>query len=176
MISQRKRGLQTVLLLLQSILIAWSLAACLVISSIFVSLSWDQVSHYPLYALVMIAGLFIEQFRRDHFGKQQSTFGNNFISQHQISLNQTLYAAGALFIYLVVTRDSYISRVSLALWVPFLYLTLLWSNRYLWEILAHSLFRGVRKGRILLIGTPPKAMELQNWLRSKRIYGMDKVG
>ncbi|HUB66468.1 MAG TPA: exopolysaccharide biosynthesis polyprenyl glycosylphosphotransferase [Candidatus Methylacidiphilales bacterium] len=176
MISQRKRGLQTVLLLLQSILIAWSLAVCLVISAMFVSLSWDQVSHYPLYAMVMIAGLFLESFRRDHFGKHHGSFGNNFIDQHQVSLNQTLYAAGALFIYLVLTRDSYISRISLGLWLPFLYLTLLFSNRYLWEILAYSLFRGTRKGRILLIGTPPKATELQNWLRSKQIYGMDTLG
>jgi putative colanic acid biosynthesis UDP-glucose lipid carrier transferase len=98
------------------------------------------------------------------------------LSQHQVSLNQTFYAAGALFIYLVMTRDSYISRISLGLWLPFLYLTLLWSNRYLWEILARSLFHGVRKGRILLIGTPPKALRLQNWLRSKQIYGMDTLG
>ncbi|MCE0499680.1 MAG: exopolysaccharide biosynthesis polyprenyl glycosylphosphotransferase [Methylacidiphilales bacterium] len=176
MILQRKRGLQTVLLLLQSILIAWSLAVCLIVSSVFVSLSWEQVGHYPLYAMVMMAGLFIESIRRDQLGKQSSPFGNNFLSQHQVSLNQTFYAAGALFFYLVLTRDSYISRISLGLWLPFLYLTLLWSNRYLWEILAHSLFRGARKGRILLIGTPPKAQRLQNWLRSKKIYGMDTLG
>jgi exopolysaccharide biosynthesis polyprenyl glycosylphosphotransferase len=176
MIQQRKRGLQTVLLLLQSILIALSLALCLVISSAFVSLSRDQINHYPLYALVMMMGLFFESFRRDQLGKQSSPFGNSFLSQHQISLNQTFYAAGALFVYLVVTRDSYISRISLGLWLPFLYLTLLWSNRYLWEILAKSLFHGVRKGRILLIGTPPKALRLEYWLRSKEIYGMDTLG
>ena len=176
MILQRKRGLQTVLLLLQSILIAGSLAVCLAVSSIFVSLSWEQISHYPLYALVMMVGLFIESIRRDQLGKQASPFGNNFLSQHQVSLNQTFYAAGALFIYLVVTRDSYISRISLGLWLPFLYLTLLWSNRYLWEILASLLFRGVRKGRILLIGTPSKVWQLQNWLRSRQIYGMDTLG
>ncbi len=176
MIIQRKRGLQTVLLLLQGILIALSLAVCLLFSSVFVSLSSNQVSHYPLYALVMIAGLLFEAFRRDQLGKQYSPFGNNFLSQHQVSLNQTFYAAGALFVYLVLVRDSFISRVSLGLWLPFLYLTLLWSNRYLWEVLARSLFRGVRKGRILLIGTPPKALRLREWLRSKEIYGMDTLG
>lgn len=176
MILQRKRGLRAVLLLLQCVLIALSFTLCLVGASLFTTVSWEQISHYPTYTLVMMAGLIVESNRRDQAAKQFNPFGHNFYQQHAVSFQQALYAMGALFIYLVVVRDNYISRISLALWVPVLYLILLWSNRYLWWMLASSLFSGVRKGRILLVGEPPKAVHLRSWLNSKQIFGMDTLG
>ena len=176
MILQRKRGLHAVLLLLQCVLLALSFTLCLLGTSLFTTLSWEQVIHYPTYTLVMMAGLIAESNRRDLASKQFSPFGNNLYRQHAVSFQQTLYAMGALFIYLVIVRDTYVSRISLALWVPVLYLILLWSNRYLWWMLASSLFSGVRKGRILLVGDPPKAFHLRSWLNSKEVFGMDTLG
>jgi exopolysaccharide biosynthesis polyprenyl glycosylphosphotransferase len=176
MILQRKRGLRAVLLLLQCVLIALSFTLCLLGASIFTSLSWEQVAHYPTYTLVMMAGLIAESNRRDSSSKAMDPFGTGFHRQHAVAFQQTLYAMGALFIYLVVVRDNYVSRISLAFWVPVLYLILLWSNRYLWWMLATSLFSGIRKGRILLIGEPPKAAHLENWLHSKQVFGMDTLG
>ncbi len=164
------------LLFLQCALVALSFAATTLVTSFSISISEQQLKYYPVYTLVMILGLFIETNRRDQMGKQFNPFGRSFLRQHQVSFNQALYAAGALFIYLVVTKDNYISRISLALYIPILYLTLLWSNRYLWWILAHSLFRGLRRGRVLLIGTPPNAERLRNWLQSKEVYGMETMG
>ena len=176
MILQRKRGLHAVLLLLQCVLLALSFTLCLLGASFFTTLSWEQIIHYPTYTLVMMAGLIAESNRRDLASKQFSPFGSNFYRQHAVSFQQTLYAMGALFIYLVIVRDNYVSRISLALWVPVLYLILLWSNRYLWWMLASSLFSGVRKGRILLVGDPPKAFHLRSWLNSKEVFGMDTLG
>ena len=176
MILQRKRGLRAVLLLLQCVLLALSFTLCLVGASFFTTLSWEQIVHYPTYTLVMMAGLLAESNRRDLASKQFNTFGSGLYQQHAVSFHQTLYAMGALFIYLVVVRDNYVSRISLALWVPVLYLILLWSNRHLWWMLASSLFSGIRKGRILLVGEPPKAAHLKSWLNSKEIFGMDTLG
>ena len=175
MITQRKQGLQAVLLLLQCVLVTISFLVCLLAAEFFTSLSWEQIIHYPTYALVMMAGLLVEANRRDQ-GGTFNPFGTSFLRQHQISLNQTLYAMGALFFYLVVVRDNYVSRISLAFAAPVLYLILLWSNRYLWPALAQSLFGGVRQGRILLVGEPPKALHLRNWLQSKRVFGMETIG
>lgn len=175
MITQRKQGLQAVLLLLQCVLVTISFLLCLLAAEFFTSLSWEQIIHYPTYALVMMAGLLVEANRRDQTGTF-NPFGTSFLRQHQISLNQTLYAMGALFFYLVVVRDNYVSRISLAFWAPVLYLILLWSNRYLWPALAQSLFGGVRQGRILLVGAPPKALHLRSWLQSKRVFGMETIG
>jgi putative colanic acid biosynthesis UDP-glucose lipid carrier transferase len=176
MIIQRKQGLQAVLLLLQCILVALSFLLCILAAQFFTTLSWEQIIHYPTYTLVMMAGLVLESNRRDQHGDSFNPFGTSFLRQHQISLNQTLYALGALFFYLVVVRDNYVSRISLAFWAPVLYLILLWSNRYLWPALAESLFSGVRQGRILLVGEPPKAMRLRGWLDSKRVFGMQTIG
>jgi len=176
MILQRTRGLQSILLLLQSILLAVSFALSLLVTLVFIPMSWRQIHHYPLYALIMIMGLFIEFNRRDLLGKQFNPLVYGFLKQHQVSLNQTLFATSALFIYLVATKDNFISRTSLALYLPALYLTLLWSNRYLWSMLAYTLFRGTRRGRVLLIGTPLKALHLKSWLKSKEIYGIETIG
>jgi exopolysaccharide biosynthesis polyprenyl glycosylphosphotransferase len=176
MIIQRKRGLQAVLLLLQCILVALSFFLCILGAQFFTTLSWEQIFHYPTYSLVMMAGLVLEANRRDNREKQFNPFGRSLLRQHQVSLHQTVYAMGALFFYLVVVKEPYHSRIALALWAPVLYLTLLWSNRYLWWMLAHSLFSGVRKGRILLVGEPPKARHLRTWLQSKQIFGMDTLG
>jgi putative colanic acid biosynthesis UDP-glucose lipid carrier transferase len=176
MIIQRKQGLQAVLLLLQCILVALSFLLCILAARFFTKLSWEQIIHYPTYTLVMMAGLVLESNRRDQHGESFNPFGTSFLRQHQISLNQTLYALGALFFYLVVVRDNYVSRISLAFWAPVLYLILLWSNRYLWPALAESLFSGVRRGRVLLVGEPPKAMRLRGWLDSKRVFGMETIG
>ena len=176
MIIQRKRGLQAVLLVLQCVLMALSFTLCLLAASLFTTLSWEQILRYPTYTLVMMAGLVIESNRRDHHGRQFNPFGDSLHRQHATSFHQTLYAMGALFVYLVVVRDVYISRISLALWIPVLYVILLWSNRYLWWMLARSLFSGIRKGRILLVGELPKAEQLRRWLNSKQVFGMDTVG
>jgi exopolysaccharide biosynthesis polyprenyl glycosylphosphotransferase len=176
MISQRKRGLQTVLVLVQSLLITIALAFCVEITDIFTHLSQKQVQHYPIYALVMMLGLFVELARRNHEGKQVDPFSDSFPAQHRASLNQTFYAVGALFVYETLLHDTWLARSSLVPMIPLVYLTLLFSNRYLWRLIAYPLFRGVRKGRILLIGTPASGVHLKKWLDSKEIYGMDTIG
>jgi putative colanic acid biosynthesis UDP-glucose lipid carrier transferase len=176
MISQRKRGLQTVLVLFQGLLIIISLVLCLELTSFFKDFSVAQIRHYPIYALVMMIGLFIELARRSHEGKQVDPFSESFPAQHRASLHQTLYAVGALFAYLTIARDNWFARSTLLPLIPLVYLILLFSNRYLWRLIAYPLFRGVRKGRILLIGTPAEGVHLKQWLKSKEIYGMDTIG
>ncbi len=176
MISQRKRGLQTVLVLVQSLLITIALAFCIELTSLVTSFSPQQIQHYPIYALVMMFGLFIELARRNVEGKQVDPFSDSFPAQHRASLHQTAYAVGALFVYLTIARDNWFARSTLASLIPLVYLILLFSNRYLWRLIAYPLFRGVRKGRILLIGTPAQGVHLKQWLESKEIYGMDTIG
>ncbi len=177
MIIQRKRGLQAVLVLCQGILITVVFVLCaLGTFNFFTSISWGQIIHYPIYIFAITSGLFFESFRRDQAGVELSPFKEGFPRQHQLSVRQTIYAIGALFIYLIVTKDGTISRIFLGLCVPMFYLTLLLSNRYLSRRLASYLFSGVRKGRVLLIGPVTKALLLRQWLKSKAIFGIQAVG
>ena len=100
MIQQRKHGLQSVLLLAQSILVTFSFVFCLSLTSLFTSLSWDQILHYPEYALAMTAGLVIELTRRQQSGKAVESVGDSFPAQNEVTLRQTVYAMGALFAFL----------------------------------------------------------------------------
>jgi exopolysaccharide biosynthesis polyprenyl glycosylphosphotransferase len=177
MILQRKRGLQAVLVLAQGILITFVFVLCaLATFNFFTSVQRNQIVHYPIYVFAITAGLFFESMRRDQLGGELSPFEEGFPRQHQLSLRQTIYAIGALFIYIVVTKDATISRIFLAVCLPVFYLTLLISNRYLSRRLAKYLFSGARKGRLLLIGPVAKALSLRTWLQSKEIFGIETVG
>jgi len=177
MILQRKRGLQAVLVLAQGVLITLVFVFCgLAAFNFFTTVEELQIVHYPIYVFAITAGLFLESFRRDQAGVELSPFEESFPRQLQLSLRQTLYAAGVLFVYLVVTKDATISRIFLALCLPMIYFTLLWSNRHLSRRLAAYLFKGARKGRVLLIGSAEKADSIGGWLQSKRIFGIETIG
>ncbi len=165
------------LVLSQGILITLVFVLCaLATFNFFTSIIWGQVIRYPLYIFAITAGLFFESMRRDQGGVALSPFEEGFARQHQLSIRQTIYAMGALFIYLVVTKDGTISRIFLGVCLPIFYLTFLLSNRYLSRRLAEYLFSGVRKGRVLLIGPLAKAMGLRAWLKNKEIFGIESVG
>lgn len=177
MIIQRKRGFHVLLLLMQGTLITLVFGLCaLATFNFFTSIIWSQVTHYPIYVFALTAGLFLESLHRDQSGLELSHFEDSFIKQHQLSLRQTLYSVGVLLVYLVVTKDGTISRIFLGLCLPMFYLTFLLSNRYLARRLAKYLFRGKRKGLILLIGPMAKAVLLKRWLQSKSIFGVETVG
>ena len=177
MIIQRKRGLQAVLVLFQGALITLVFVLCaLATFNLFTSVIWSQIVRYPIYVFAITGGLFFESIRRNQAGMELSPFEEGFPRQHQLSTRQTFYAVGALFIYLVVTKDTTISRIFLGLCLPMFYLTLLLSNRYFSRWLAHYLFGGARKGRVLLIGSTSKASRLKTWLQSKAIFGLEPVG
>lgn len=177
MIIQRKRGLQAVLVLSQGLLMTLTFVLCALATFNFLtSATWDQMSRYPIYAMALTSGLFLESIHRAQAGMELNPFEEGFPRQHQLSMRQTFYAVGALLVYLVATKDMTISRIFLGLCLPLFYLTLLLSNRYLSRRLAHYLFQGARKGRVLLIGPTMKARILNEWLRSKGIYGIETVG
>ncbi len=177
MIIQRKNGLQAVLVLAQGVLITLVFVLCaLATFNFFTGINWGMMLHYPIYVFAITAGLFLESFRRDQAGMELSPFEGGFPRQHQLSLRQTFYAIGTLFVYLVLTKDAMISRIFLGLCLPMFYLTLLLSNRYLSRRLAERLFGGLRKGRVLLIGPISKAVILKDWLHSKEIFGIETVG
>jgi exopolysaccharide biosynthesis polyprenyl glycosylphosphotransferase len=177
MILQRKRGLLALLLLMQSTLIALVFVLCaLATFNFFTGIIWSQVPRYPLYILVITAGIFLESFNRLQSGMELNPFEETFMRQHQLSLRQTIYAVGTLFVFLVVTKDEAISRIFVAVCLPMFYLTFLLSNRYLSIRLAKYLFSGARKSRVLLIGPESKANLLRNWLQNKAIFGIETVG
>ncbi len=177
MISQRARGLRTALLIGQSVFVVLALLAAMTIAfTFFTGAATEHLERYPIYAALLILGLWIDSARRDAHKAANALFQRDFLSVHATSLRQTFFAAGALLLYLAIAKDAFISRTVLAIEFPLLYLVLLWSNRDLPAVLARHLFSRVRAERILLIGPASDARRLLDWIKVKEAFGVGLVG
>ena len=99
---------------------------------------------------------------------------NELLRPHRLSLRQTIASIGLLVLYLIATKDAFISRIFFFNFVPWLYVALLFSHYYLPGILARTIFR--REEKTLLVGSRQKATQLSEWLRRKAEIGLRTVG
>ena len=177
MVWQRTRGLQNTLLICQLLLVPMVIAlAGLFTFTLVTGVATEHLEHYPLYAIVVMAGMIFEAMSRDPARARQTIGQQNFVFQHRLALRQTAYAIGTLLAYLAVTRDLFISRWFLFMFVGGFYPALLASNYYLPQILATRIFKGVREERTLLVGPATQAARMKHWLASKEIFGLRTVG
>jgi putative colanic acid biosynthesis UDP-glucose lipid carrier transferase len=98
------------------------------------------------------------------------------LRQHRLSLRQTIASTGLLVLYLIATKDAFISRIFFFNFVPWLYVALLFSHYYLPPLLARGIFTRLREEKTLLVGSPRKAAQLRSWLRRKAEIGLRTVG
>src|SRR5207253_9697136 len=82
----------------------------------------------------------------------------------------------SLFFSLVPYTTLFRSRVFLFNFVPCFYLALLFSHHYLRPCLARRFFKGIRREKTLLVGSPARAAQLRNWLRQKSEIGLHTAG
>lgn len=177
MISQRTRGLHNTLLLCQAVLVGFGLWVSMeVVFTFFTDASALHRDRYPIYGGILIFGLLIESLTRDSQEVEANLFKRNIFEQHRVSLRQTLFAAGNLFLYLAVAKDAFISRTVIAVDLPLAYLFLLVSNYFLPRLLARFFFGGSRAERVLLIGSTPDGFRVRSWLQSREAFGFKVVG
>jgi putative colanic acid biosynthesis UDP-glucose lipid carrier transferase len=173
MLTQRKEGLYRLFLLSQILLVAALFWIGVWIMVTFYSpgadLTWRR---YSVYCGMLIIGMIIESFTRE--GSKNYFLQNELLRQHRLSLRQTIASVSLLVLYLIATKDAFISRVFFFNFVPWLYVALLFSHYYLPPILARGIFR--HEDKTLLIGTPKKAEQLRQWLRRKAEIGLRTVG
>jgi exopolysaccharide biosynthesis polyprenyl glycosylphosphotransferase len=177
MIGQRTRGLQSALLFCQLLLVPVLLAlAGLVVFTSVTSIERALASHYPMYALAVMAGLLLEYMSRDRARVRLNLWQHSFLDQHRVTLRQVAYGIGVLLIYLAGTKDLFISRWFLILFAASLYAGLLASNYWLPGILARRMFDGKWVEKTLLIGKFQQAGKIKRWLEGKEVYGLQTVG
>ena len=176
MVTQRTEGLYRVFLLCQIILVAALFWFGVWIRVAFYSegggdLTWRR---YSIYCVLLILGMTIESLVRD--GSKNYFLQNELLLQHRLSLRQTFASTTALVLYLVATKDAFISRLFFFNFVPWLYVVLLFSHYYLPSLLARGIFKGEREEKTLLIGSSAKARQLGGWLRRKADIGLRTIG
>ena len=171
MVTQRTEGLYRLFLLCQIIMVAvlfW-LGVWIMVSfySSGAELTWRR---YSIYCGVLVIGMTLEALTRSKSYFMQ----NELLRTHRLSLRQTVASTGLLVVYLIATKDAFISRLFFFNFIPWLYVALLFSHYYLPGFLARNIFR--REEKTLLVGSSQKAAELADWLQRKAEIGLRTVG
>ncbi len=176
MVTQRTQGLYRVFLLCQIVLVAilfwfgvWVMITFY--SSGGAEWTWRR---YSMYCGLLVLGMTVESLSRD--GSKNYFLQNELLRQHRLSLRQTFASIGTLVLYLIATKDAFISRIFFFNFVPWLYVALLFSHHYLPSFLARRIFTGSREEKTLLVGSTAKAAQLRAWLRRKADIGLRTVG
>ena len=108
-------------------------------------LTWRR---YSIYCVLLVLGLTLEYLGRD--SSRDYPLQTDLLREHRVSLRQTVASIGTLVIYLIATKDGFISRVFLFNFVPCFYLALLFSHHYLPPFLARRFFKGILQGENLI--------------------------
>ena len=82
---------------------------------------------------------------------------------------------GVLFL-LFALQDTFVSRSFLVSYIPWLGLTLFFSNYMAPKKLSKWIFSGNREERVALAGTTEQAHRIKPWLDRKRMIGLHSVG
>src|SRR5438874_2394401 len=172
MVTQRTEGLYRLFVLCQIVLVALLFWFGVWIMVTFYSpavahLTWRR---YGIYCGMLVLGMTLEGLSRS----KNYLWRDELLRPHRLSLRQTIASVGLLVIYLVATKDAFISRIFLFNFIPWLYVALLYSHHYLPGVLARGVFR--REEKTLLVGPPDKAVGLRDWLRRKAEIGFRTVG
>jgi putative colanic acid biosynthesis UDP-glucose lipid carrier transferase len=176
MVTQRTQGLYRVFLLCQIVLVALLFFFGVWVMVTFYSASGAEWTwrRYSIYCGLLVLGMTIESLSRD--GSKNYFLQNELLRQHRLSLRQTFASVGTLVLYLIATKDAFISRIFFFNFVPWLYVVLLFSHHYLPSFLARKIFTGSREEKTLLVGSTLKAAQLRSWLRRKADIGLRTVG
>src|SRR3954466_5029648 len=175
MVTQRTQGLYRVFLLCQIVIVAFLFWFGVWVMVTFYSpgaeLTWRR---YSIYCALLVLGMTLESLSRD--GSKNYFLQNELLRQHRLSLRQTFASIGARVVYLIATKDGFISRFFFFNFVPWLYVVLLFSHHYLPHFLARRIFTGAREEKTLLVGSSLKAAQLRAWLRRKSDVGLRTIG
>jgi exopolysaccharide biosynthesis polyprenyl glycosylphosphotransferase len=171
MVTQRTEGLYRLFLFCQIVIVAglfW-LGVWIMVSfySPSAELTWRR---YGIYCGMLVLGMLLEAFTRS----KNYFLQNELLRPHRLSLRQTVASVGLLVVYLIATKDAFISRVFFFNFIPWLYVALLFSHYYLPSILARGIFR--REDKTLLAGSSRRAAQLSEWLHRKSEIGLRTVG
>src|SRR5712692_8992942 len=173
MVTQRTEGLYRLFLLCQIVIVAllfwFGVWVMVTFYSPSAELTWRR---YSIYCGLLILGMALEALTRS--SSRNYFWQDELLRQHRLSLRQTIASIGVLVLYLIATKDGFISRVFFFNFVPWLYVALLFSHFYLPPLLARGIFR--REEKTLLVGTSRRAIQLRDWLQRKAEIGLRTVG
>ena len=172
MIPDRNRGIQSLVLLCQCILVTaafWSwLLLCYSLPT-----DYQGITHYVVCNAFILLGLLMgSKALQPDAGLHIPGFEeSNRRSFHQLGL--TLFY---LLLYLVAVHFEEISRLFIFSFIPLLYLILFVTNRLLPRLMGRLIFRKGQKQQVLLLGSKTKALSIKRWLDKNKHLGLEVLG
>src|SRR6202011_1686284 len=156
MVTQRTEGLYRLFLLCQIVIVAGVFWIGVWILVTFYSpsaeLTWRR---YGIYCAVLVVGMVLETLSRS----KNYFLQNALLRPHRLSLRQAVASIGLLVLYLIATKDAFISRIFFFNFVPWLYVALLFSHYYLPGLLVRGAFARTREEKTLLVGSSRRATQ-----------------
>jgi len=112
MLTQRSEGLRRLLLICQIWITAGLFWLGVWVMVKFYSPPWGLTwRRYSIYCVLLVLGLTLEYLGRD--SSRDHPLQTDLLREHRVSLRQTVASIGTLVIYLIATKDGFISRVFL---------------------------------------------------------------
>ncbi len=133
-----------------------------------------EIDTYAIYSVVALAGLVIEASARR--SRDWEWTDKAFFARHRSALHQTVFAASAIILFLIATKDRFMSRFFLFSYMPLLYAMLLATTRTPPAWLIRFLIQRQGPQFSLLVGPMKKASSLYQWLSSRGHIGYEIAG
>ena len=172
MVTNRSIGFQSLLVFLQLILVTLSYWGWLALWE--PSLFQDRIAleKYLLYNEFLLVGVLFGARGKNHSQGPH----HEFVNAIRRSWRQGVLGLFAVFSLVIALQDTFVSRSFLLSYIPWLGLTLLFSNYVAPTWLGQWAFAGVREERVVLAGTTEQAQLLKPWLERKRVIGLKPIG
>jgi exopolysaccharide biosynthesis polyprenyl glycosylphosphotransferase len=128
---------------------------------------------YLLYNEFLLIGILFSWSRKREAASGQH---HEWVGAIRQSFRQELIGFFCVFVIVFALQEAVASRSFFFSLIPWLYLTLLFSNYFLPRWLGKWAFSGVREERVALAGTVEQAARLRSWLENKSMVGFRTVG
>lgn len=157
---------------------------CVIVGGLYWALMWTMetvvyqephlIGRYTSYCAVILVAMFMELLSRNN--ERRHVFRRRMRRGANAALRQVLFMAAGMSLYLVLTKDSAISRLFLLTFLAVAFLALNVSEYFLARLLSQAIFGSKSNARTLLVGSSRSVLAFQEWAHEKRMYGLQIVG
>src|SRR3974390_2510505 len=173
MVSQRSIGIRTLALLWQLVMVSASFWGWLFIWQTSLFENREILQRYLLYNEFLLIGILFGAGAK----REANGLHHDWVLAIRKSFRQGLLGLFCVFLVVFVLQDTVEGLRSFFFsYIPWLYLTLLFSNYLLPRVLGKWAFSGDREERVALAGTVEQATQIKPWLERKSLVGFRTVG
>ena len=172
MLSHRSIGIRTLCLFWQMALVTLAFWGWLFIWFNGFLEEHTALERYLIYNEFLLVGILFGT------GKGQDASGphKEWVLASRRTSRQTFTGLFCVFLVVFALKDMVISRSFFLSYLPWLYVTLLFTNYWLPEALGKWAFSGDKEERVALAGTFEQASRLKPWLERKSLLGLRTIG